>query len=308
MSEQTIKNEVKVKDLGQMAITNMLNQVNSFASLENQKLSDKETQYAVGIITNINKKVVSDSTLSWNILDIQGCQLPAQIKRYARLNLQLENQEIFLDIRNNGKTGLKDINIKMQYQGLEKLLMRYCDKKVIRFKKDVICKGDDFEQIEDFDSGITKISKHVYFKTDDVDYRNKLENIIGAYAIAYVEEYGKLVPYTCIIDKNRIERARKSAMTKTIWDVDTRKMTLKTACWELWNVMKPFMVMPQDLVEDFTRATENEVDFNNKDFINVSASDVKDVVNENITNAQELQNDFEEFDNENKNVESDLYD
>lgn len=307
MSEQ-IKNEVKVKDLGQMAITNMLNQVNSFASLENQKLSDKETQYAVGIITNINKKVVSDSTLSWNILDIQGCQLPAQIKRYARLNLQLENQEIFLDIRNNGKTGLKDINIKMQYQGLEKLLMRYCDKKVIRFKKDVICKGDDFEQIEDFDSGITKISKHVYFKTDDVDYRNKLENIIGAYAIAYVEEYGKLVPYTCIIDKNRIERARKSAMTKTIWDVDTRKMTLKTACWELWNVMKPFMVMPQDLVEDFTRATENEVDFNNKDFINVSASDVKEVVKEDIINAQELQNDFEDFDNDNENVESDLYD
>ena len=123
-NEVKVKNEIK--DLGQQAITNMMNQVVSFANLENSQLTAKETQYAVGIITNINKKVVSDPNLSWKTLDIQGCQLPAQIKRYAKLNLQLENSEIFLDIRNNGKTGLKDINIKLQYQGLEKLMTRYC--------------------------------------------------------------------------------------------------------------------------------------------------------------------------------------
>lgn len=276
------KNELKVKDLGQVAINNMLKQVVSYANLENVELTTKEKQYAVGIITNINKRVVSDSNLSWAKLDIQGCQLPAQIKRYARLNLQMESQEIFLDIRNNGKTGLKDINIKMQYQGLEKLMTTYCGKKIVRYYKDVVCKGDKIVRKPNLATGLLELKDHEYFETDNIDYRNKLENIIGAYAIAYVEENNKLIPYVAYIDKNRIERGRKAATTQNIWDNDTRKMVTKTAVWELFNIMKPFMVMPQDLVKDLNDISNEEVDFNNKDYINATVEEVNENVENNI--------------------------
>ena len=297
-------NDVTVKDIGQQAITQMLNQVNSFANLENTQLTKKETQYAVGIITNINKKVVSDK-LKWGDLDIVGCQLPAQIKRFARLNLQLENQEIFIDIRNNGKTGLKDINLKLQYQGLEKLLMKYCtfgDKKIIRFYKDVICKGDKIVEKPNLSTGLLELKDHEYFQTDDVDYRNKLENIIGAYAIAYVEENGKLNPYVAKIDKNRIERARTSAMTQNIWNKDTRKMVLKTAVIELYNSLKPFIVMPQDLVAELDNINKSETDFS-KDFTHDNFEDVKEEVKESVA-TEEIEAEFEEIDEETGVVET----
>ena len=282
-----VKNELK--DLGQTAIKNMMNQVISFANLENSQLTAKETQYAIGIITNINKKVVSDPTLSWKSLDIQGCQLPAQIKRYAKLNLQLENQELFIDIRNNGKTGLKDINLKLQYQGLEKLMTRYCTfggKQIIRFYKDVICKGDKIVEKPNLKTGLLELKDHEYFETEDVDYRNKLENITGAYAIAYVMENNELNPYVARIDKNRINRARSAASSKNIWDADTRKMTLKTAVWELWNMMKPFIQMPQDLLKDLEEISKSEVDFNNQDYINVEVEEVKEVVENKVASEE----------------------
>ena len=297
-------NDVTVKDIGQQAITQMLNQVNSFANLENTQLTKKETQYAVGIITNINKKVVSDK-LKWGDLDIVGCQLPAQIKRFARLNLQLENQEIFIDIRNNGKTGLKDINLKLQYQGLEKLLMKYCtfgDKKIIRFYKDVICKGDKIVEKPNLSTGLLELKDHEYFQTDDVDYRNKLENIIGAYAIAYLEENGKLNPYVAKIDKNRIERAKSSAMTQNIWNKDTRKMVLKTAVIELYNSLKPFIVMPQDLVTELDNINKSETDFS-KDFTHENFEDVKEEVKETVA-TEEIEAEFEEIDEETGVVET----
>lgn len=294
MQKNQVKNEIEVKDIGQKAITNLLNQVKSFAELDNTKLTTKETQYAVSIITNINKKVVSEKR-NWNTLDITGCQLPAQIKRFSRLNLAIENQEIFIDIRNNSKTGLQDINLKMQYQGLEKLMLNYCSKKIVRYYKDVICKGDKIKEKPNLETGVFEIKEHEYFETDDIDYRNKIENIIGAYAIAYVQEDNKLVPYCARIDKNRIERGRKAATTQNIWNADTRKMTIKTAVWELYALMKPFMVMPQDLLQEFEKATENDVDFN-KDYINVSAEEVKDVINENINNSEELSSSFDDDD------------
>lgn len=303
-----VEKKDEIKDLGQKAITNMLNQVVSYAELENSQLTPEQKRYAVGIITNINKRVVSDKELSWGKLDIQGCQLPAQIKRFSRLELQLENSEIFIDIRNNGKTGLKDINIKLQYQGLEKIITKYCTfggKKVIRFYKDVVCKGDTFEMKLDLATGLTKITKHEYYQTNDVDYRNKLENITNAYAIAYIFENNELIPYIVTIDKNRIERAKRSATTHNIWNADTRKMCIKTAVWELYYSLKPFIEMPQDILEDFSKATENDVDFN-KDFVNTTMEEVKDQVDNNV-DTEEIDNSFveEEVNNTNTNVGND---
>ena len=304
-----VKNELKVKDIGQVATTKMLSQVIDFANLDSMPLTNVEKQYAVGIITNINKKISTPDKdgrrVEWQDLDVKGCQLPQQIKSYAKLGLQIELQEMFIDIRNNGKTGLKDINLKMQYQGVEKIITRYCtygDKKVVRFYKDIICKGDKIVEKPNLLTGLYEIKSHDYYETDDVDYRNKYENIIGAYAIAYILEDGKLNPYIARIDKNRIERGKKAAMTQNIWNSDTRKMVIKTAVWELYNVLKPYMIMPQEVANDLDKIIKNEVNFDNKDFIEVEAEDVKKTVKESIA-SEKVDNDFNNDETNNSDEE-----
>ena len=93
-------------------------------------------------------------------------------------------------------------------------------------------------------------------------------------------------------------------------------MVIKTAVWELYAMMKPYMLMPQDLVEDFAKATENDVDFNNKDYINAEINDVKENVQNNVA-SEELNVDFDSFDEETgvinekpkfTKIDSDLYD
>ena len=49
MNSET-KNELKVKDIGQVATTKMLSQVIDFANLDSMPLTNVEKQYAVGII------------------------------------------------------------------------------------------------------------------------------------------------------------------------------------------------------------------------------------------------------------------
>ncbi len=173
----------------------------------------------------------------------------------------MSNAEIYPDIRKNGKTGKYEINIKKQYQGIEKELIRWCSKKIVRFLDGVICKGDEFETEVDFELGLEKIVKHKKNKSVD---RNKLENITGAYKIAYVEENGKLVQYAVIIDRNRILRAIAASPTndKPVWKADTQRMVLKTASWCLYQyVLRPFVNVPVELKEDWAK-THDEMNFN----------------------------------------------
>lgn len=257
------KNEIKkAKPTYGMAIVDeFLGTVKEFALKEQTPLTEKEINFAVNIITSIDKKLIETGT-GWKGIDVVGCRLPQQIKRYARLGLSLDDNEIYIDIRNNSKTGLKDINIKKQYQGLEKEIVKFCSKKVVRFYSDVICTNDDFEMQVDFTTGLQKVVKHT--KDNSID-RNALENIVGAYKIAYVEENNELHQYIAYIDKNRIMRAYNASPSreKTVWKNDTRIMVLKTATWVLYNnVLKPYMQIPADLMHDW-KETNDVMEFEN---------------------------------------------
>ncbi len=272
MSKEITKTEntkLQVKDIGQAAITNMASQVSSFAELSGTPLTPQEKSNAVNMIISIMKTVSEKEftdpktkvsrPLTINDCDVVGCQLPQQIKRYARLGLSMAEGEVFLDCRNNKHSNLMNISLKKQYQGVRKELIKFCSKKIVRFYSDVICTGDVFEKEVDFSTGYERVVKHD--KNKDID-RNKLENIIGAYEIAYVEENGQLVQYVAEIDKNRINRAYNAATTKNVWNADTARMVLKTASWVMYNnVLKPYMVIPEDLKDDWEETNDKEYDF-----------------------------------------------
>ena len=43
---------------------------------------------------------------------------------------------------------------------------------------------------------------------------------------------------------------------KTIWKQDTTKMVIKTAVWELYNMLKPFINLPIELKADWANTNE----------------------------------------------------
>lgn len=240
-------------------VEQFLNNVVEYAGFSGEVLSEKTKTFAVDIITMSNKMLATSGT-TWNNVDIKNSGFISQIKRWSKLGVS-SNDHLYIDLRNNSSTGKKDIVIKGQYQTYEKLMRLYFIKKdtIKRFKSDVICVDDKLEKREDFTTGLTELVSHT--RNESVD-RNKLENIIGAYKIAYVQEGDKLVQYYVEIDKNRIERAMNasSSREKTVWKNDTRKMVLKTVTHEMWNseLIRPFMNFPEDIIEDMTILEETE--------------------------------------------------
>ena len=257
------KKETSLIDINKGLLNGMLMRVKELSEIENTPLTSEEKSFALEILQDINKKV-TEKRIKWEEIDIIGCALYSQVKSFARIGLSSINKELYVDIRNNKYTGKKDINILKQYQGLEKELIKWSSKKIIRFYKDVVCQGDEFEIGVDFNTGITKITKHK--KKNDIE-RNNLNNIIGAYAIAYVEENDEIIPYIANIDKNRITRAYNASptQTKTIWKQDTIKMVIKTAVWELYNILKPFINLPIELKADWANTNEKMEWINTED-------------------------------------------
>ena len=191
--------------------------------------------------------------------------------------------KLYPDIRKNNKTGLYDIAIKSQYQTVEKLIVKYFQLPVIRFKEDVICIGDEIVEEEDFATGLSKIVGHK--RNQNID-RNKMDNIIGAYKIMYIIDVDNNInQYVIRIDKNRIDRAYKASPSKekTVWNMDTRKMVLKTVTWEMWNDknIRAFMKFPEDVINDLSIIEEtNEMDWNAETkFNNVSQAQENAQVN-----------------------------
>ncbi len=249
----------QLPDIGKAMISRMMDQVQAFAHLENTPLNDKEKAFAIDIVEALDKSL-SERKIEWKDVEMRG--LISQIKAYARLNLSIREQEIYPDIRSNGKTGKQEIALKKQYQGIEKELLHWCSKKIVRFYQDVICTGDDFETNVDFKTGLTEVVRHDKNKAID---RNNLDNITGAYKIAYIEEGDKLAQYTVEIDKDRILRAMAASPTteKPIWKKDTARMVLKTVSWCLYKyVLRPFVNVPIELKKDF-EAVGEEFNFEN---------------------------------------------
>lgn len=251
----------KKKDFTQALIESTLDKINDIVTYSNEVFSTRAKECASDIIVSLSH-TLNERGFVWKQIDTQGSGLINQIKRWAKLGIDVTTDKLYPDIRNNSKTGLYDIKVKGQYQTVEKLIIKYCSKKIFRFKTEVICVGDELKKEFDYLLGEDKITG---FIKNEKTNRNLLENIIGAFKIAYYTENGQVKQIVTEIDKNRIMRAYDTATTKNVWNRDTQKMVKKTVTWEMWNSedIRPFMDFPEDIIQDLTVVNESEdVDFN----------------------------------------------
>lgn len=257
MSVQPVK-----KDFTQMLIENTLNKINDITSFSNEVFTTRARNCAMDIITSLDH-TLNERGMKWNTVDSKGSNLIMQIKQWAKLGVDCSNDKLYPDIRRNNKTGMYDIKVKGQYQTVEKLIAKYCNKNIFRFKTEVICIGDDFKRDFDYATGEDKVIS--FTKNMKVD-RNKLDNIIGAFKIIYYyDNDNKIHQIVTKIEKDRILRAYNAAQTKNVWNTDTQKMVKKTVTWEMFNGedIRPFMNYPEDIIEDLRVVNDDEeVDFN----------------------------------------------
>ena len=251
----------------------MMVMVNDLAKKSACELSALDKNYAMEIISTTYKRLKESGT-NVNEVNFVGCNFAGQVKRFARLGLSLNENEMWVDIRNNSKAGLKDINLSMQYQGEEKLLIKFCTKGdgIVNIIKDVICEGEDLVTKRDFKTGNYIITDH---KIPNILKRNVSDkNVIGAYAIAYHKDGSQTA---LIIDKERIDRAKKAAKTQIVWTSDYRKMCLKTVIHDLYKDLVKFNVIPDDLQRDYLEAQleVDEVENDIKSNANSEAIDVE---------------------------------
>lgn len=258
------KNEVakKPSDMNVALAQMTIKKISELADTSNQIISDREKTIATDIVISVNKAVTM-AGYNWKQLDLVNNNFFGDIKRWARLGIDASTDHLYADIRKNSKTGAIDIKIKGQYQTIRKLVTQYCTKKIFNWHEDVICRNDTFIKKFDFANGTEKVIDHTYGENREP---NHLDDIVGAYVIAYARENdGSIIQLVTYIDKNRINRAYNSAQTKNVWNADTRKMVIKTAYWEMWNSssIAPFMKFPDDLREDLGVVNDSaDVDFN----------------------------------------------
>lgn len=251
------------------------NQLSELITAQQEELTPEEKTFGVSILTNLSYRCIKDKI---DISELRMTNFLEQVKHYAKLKLSIAEGEIYLDIRNIYETQTvtktsakgvpyqaeqkvpvgKEVTISRQYQGMQKLLMTYCSKQIVRFKDGIVFAGDEFEECDDFDTGITKI-KH---KKNLAANRTQYAAIEYAYAIAYVDEHndGNLVPYTCVVPKRRIDRARKASKTDNVWNSDMERMVTKTAYWCLWGMLKPYIQFPSAIADSFA-VTNDEMDW-----------------------------------------------
>lgn len=257
MSVQPVK-----KDFTQMLIENTLNKINDITAFSNEVFTTRARNCAMDIITSLDH-TLNERGMKWNTVDSKGSNLIMQIKQWAKLGVDCSNDKLYPDIRRNNKTGMYDIKVKGQYQTVEKLIAKFCNKNIFRFKTEVICIGDDFKCDFDYATGEDKVIS--FTKNMKVD-RNRLDNIVGAFKIIYYyDDDNKIHQIVTKIEKDRILRAYNAAQTKNVWNTDTQKMVKKTVTWEMFNGedIRPFMDYPEDIIEDLRVVNDNEeVDFN----------------------------------------------
>lgn len=265
--------------------------LDKLTKMQDFKLTPTERNFAVSIIYGLVDKCTKDKI---DTKKLNMTNFLEQVKHFGKMQLSLQEKELYIDIRNNGKTNLLDVTISKQYQAIQKIMTRYSTKKIVRYVDGIVCKGDTFTTAVDFNTGLTKITNHI--KTEQID-RSDLRNIDKAYAIAYVNELGTIVPYVKIIDKKRIMTAYNCSPSKekTVWNAHTERMVIKTAYWCLYNdVMKPFVEIPSDMQESFA-ATEDEMNFENANTTEDAANDdIYDIPNEpvDVQQVSEEDNDF----------------
>ncbi|MFI3329133.1 MAG: hypothetical protein R3Y05_01450 [bacterium] len=293
MSNQVVEVKKTQMQVVQDTTSKMLEQVKNF----DKEFTKKDETFAVDTIVAVNTALVTKQ-MKWTNIDVVGCALPIQIKRWAKLGVSINEDKLYIDIRANKNKSLQDVFIKPQYQTLEKIMIKFCTKEIVRFKHDTICVGDDFEVETDFETGLDKVVKHTKDKSIN---REDLKNIIGAYKIAYIKEDGVLNQYLVQIDKSRIDVAYNASPSreKTVWKASSTKMVLKTVTWEMYNNanIRAYMLFPEDLLDDVKVIEESqEMNWNNNETKLDSVIEVKEEVIEAVA-TEEVPNFDSNFDN-----------
>lgn len=250
------------KDFSQALIESTLNKITDIVTYSNEVFTPQAKINACDIITTIDH-TLNERGYRWNQIDAKGSGLIMQIKKWAKLGVDCSTDKLYSDIRANNKTGMYDIKVKAQYQTVEKLMILYCRKRIVKFRTEVICIGDELKTHFNYETGEEKI---IDFIKNPKANRNSLDEITGAFKIAYIEENdGRISQIVTIIEKDRIARAMEAAKTANVWNRDTQKMVKKTVTWEMFNGedIRPFMEYPVEIADDIKIVNENEdVDFN----------------------------------------------
>lgn len=250
------------KDFSQALIESTLNKITDIVTYSNEVFTPQAKINACDIITTIDH-TLNERGYRWNQIDAKGSGLIMQIKKWAKLGVDCSTDKLYSDIRANNKTGMYDIKVKAQYQTVEKLMILYCRKRIVKFRTEVICIGDELKTHFNYETGEEKI---IDFIKNPKANRNSLDEITGAFKIAYIEENdGRISQIVTIIEKDRIARAMEAAKTANVWNRDTQKMVKKTVTWEMFNGedIRPFMEYPMEIADDLKIVNENEdVDFN----------------------------------------------
>lgn len=256
-------NQVVVKSPTYTITENITNQIRSMVELNNETWSPKEQAVAANIISTTDK-VVRANGFSWNQIDMIGNDVAGAIKHWAKLGVDGYDY-LHPMIRKNPNTGKLDLTFEPQYQTFQKLITKYCTKKIFNFVADVICVGDELDYHFDY-----KLGKDVFndFKPNPKRNPNDMDQITGAFAIAFYQEDGEVKQIVEKIDKEAILQAYNAAKTHKVWDAYTEKMVKKTAIRALFkgDKIRPFMKYPDEIVGDLSVIDEeSDVDFSNKD-------------------------------------------
>jgi recombinational DNA repair protein RecT len=241
----------------------MIAKVEAEAKASKTELTVMQASNAVEIINEVYTKLDNDGV---NFSDVRWsqCNFPAQVKRFARMGLSLHDKDFYVDIRNS-KYGGKTVGLWMQYQGKEKLLLRYCTKGggIVDIIYDVVLENEELSTHRNFKTGQFEIVDH---KIPDITNREATEKTIkGAYAIAYHKNGTQTF---VIVDRERIKRARDASATKNggPWKTDYKAMVIKTAANELYKNLTKFIEIPDDMKQDFmdieTDKAERETEAN----------------------------------------------
>ncbi len=271
------------KDVATQMAERALVKIDDLVKSTGETFSGRERVIASDLMV-ASVQAIRQSKYQLNQIDFLGNNIESQLKRWSKLGVGKDDY-LYPELRQNGKTGMVDIRIKPQYQTLEKLIVKYCSKKIIKFKTEVICKNDVFETDFDWATGQEKVIK---FEKGAERNPNDLTDIVGAFKVAFVQEpNGNITQLITQIDQNRIMRAYNSATTKNVWNNDTQKMVLKTVTWEMWNgeTIRPFMVFPDEVINNNNLGIVNEsadVEFVNKDLKHKNIIDAEATVKETV--------------------------
>lgn len=240
------------------SIQKVMTLVEQRAESSSGALSTRERNYAAIMVRRIDTQL-RNSGMTWNNVGVVECDLPMQIKRFARLGLDPNQSEFYVDVRNNKNSAKKDINLKLQYQGEMKLLVKFCKKGggIRDFVTDVVMEGEELAIERDFKTGQLSIKEHKIpnlFKRD-CTYANR-DKCLGAYVIAYHNDGSQT---TQLIGKDRINRAMSASATSGgVYKSDFQKMVIKTAIHDLYKQLVPFNVVPDDLLDDVSSVALGE--------------------------------------------------